>query len=105
MRTFFRLFLEGPRKQGRCGGGESRGRAKRATLEAAPPSQDSITLEKSTKARCLRQHARRACYPGEKPGTSVRRSGTSNTEHPTSNEEERRAVTRGRRRGRRGAEE
>src|SRR6478672_11351059 len=83
----------------------NRGGKRKERLGSRPLSQDVIALEKSAKARRLRQDARRACYPGEELGTSVSRSGTSNTEHPTSNEEERRAVTRGRRRGRRGAEE
>ena len=61
---------------------------RKGDLEVAPPSQDVIALENSTKARRLRQHARCACYPGEELGTSVSRSGTSNTEHPTPNAEE-----------------
>lgn len=58
----------------------NRGASERSELEAAPLSQDLITLEKSAKARRLGQHARRACYRGEGLGSSMS-SGRSNTQH------------------------
>ena len=86
------------------------GQAKGATWKSPSQSRFDYTLEvhegETPSVRAGLALARETrVLPGRKTGDECEQERNVDTEHPTSNEEERRAVTRGRRRGRRGAEE
>jgi hypothetical protein len=89
--------------QGRCGGGESWAR-ERSDLEVAPQSRCDYTGGVREGETPLSTRETRV-LPGRRTGDE--REQERNVEHRTSNVErrERRAVTRGRRRARREAEE